>query len=470
MTKHVNPDPSDRAGAATSPDKRRPASPRGGGIGSLLDSSGGRRRMPDGATRSATTIIVAMAALFVFLVGWAAFAEVDEVTRGEGKVIPSKKTQTIQSAEPGVVEEILVRLGQHVRQGDILVRLDNTINTSNLGEVEAKARTLAAQIARLEIESEDRAEAGYVCPEDLRAVAPAVCANEANLLSSRLDAHRKKVSSLLERVEQRQRELNEAQQNATRFAESLELAEREVDLITPLANRNIAPKTELLRAQRALVETRGQQAANRENIARIQAALREAQNVVQEAGLQFRQDALAELTKAASEYSVIRQTARSAKERLRRTDIRSPVDGIVNTLTTNTVGGFVNAGGHVMDIVPLEDALLIETKVKPADIAFLRPGQQAQVKITAYDFSIYGGLSGIVEHVSADSVYDEQARETFYIVTVRTDQSSLRYQGKDHPIMPGMIAQVDILTGKKTVLDYLLKPIVKARQESLRER
>jgi membrane fusion protein, adhesin transport system len=424
----------------------------------------------DGSTTAATVIVVSVALLFAFLLGWASLAEVDEVTRGEGKVIPSKKTQTIQSAEPGVVQDIRVRLGQQVHQGDILVRLDSTLNTSNLGEVEAKSRTLEAQTARLRIESEGRAAGGYVCPETIRAVAPEVCVNEANLLSSRYDALRKKLSTMAERVEQRQRELNEATQNAARIAESLELAEKELELITPLANRNIAPKTELLRAQRAAVELRGQQAANRETIARVEAALREARNGAQEVDLQFRQDALAELTKAASELSVIRQTAKGAEERLRRTDIRSPVDGIVNTMSVNTVGGFVNAGGHVMDIVPLEDALVIETKVKPADIAFLRPGQEATVKITAYDFSIYGGLQGIVEHVSADSVYDEQARETFYIVQVKTDRSSLHYRGKDHPIMPGMIAQVDILTGKKTVLDYLLKPIIKARQESLRER
>jgi adhesin transport system membrane fusion protein len=218
------------------------------------------------------------------------------------------------------------------------------------------------------------------------------------------------------------------------------------------------------------VELRGQQAANKETIAKVEAALREARNGSQEVDLQFRQDALAELTKASAELSVISQTAKGAQERLRRTDIRSPVDGVVNTLTVNTVGGFVNAGGHVMDIVPLEDALVVETKVKPADIAFLRQGQPALVKITAYDFSVYGGLDAVVEHVSADSVYDEQARETFYIVQVKTDRSFLHYRGKDFPIMPGMVAQVDILTGKKTVLDYLLKPIIKARQESLRER
>ncbi|WP_293866189.1 HlyD family type I secretion periplasmic adaptor subunit [uncultured Alsobacter sp.] len=426
--------------------------------------------LDDGSTTAASVIILSAALFFMFLLGWASFAEVDEVTRGEGKVIPSKKTQTIQSSEPGVVQEIMVRLGQQVHQGDILVRLDSTLNTSNLGEVEAKSRTLQAQIARLQIESEGRAAAGYVCPETLRSLAPEVCVNEANLLATRYDALRKKLSTMAERVEQRQRELNEANQNASRIGESLELAEKELEIITPLANRNIAPKTELLRAQRAAVELRGQQAANKETIAKVEAALREARNGTQEVDLQFRQDALAELTKASAELSVINQTAKGAQERLRRTDIRSPVDGIVNTLTVNTVGGFVNAGGHVMDIVPLEDALVVETKVKPADIAFLRQGQPALVKITAYDFSIYGGLEAVVEHVSADSVYDEQARETFYIVQVKTDRSSLHYRGKDFPIMPGMVAQVDILTGKKTVLDYLLKPIMKARQESLRER
>jgi adhesin transport system membrane fusion protein len=426
----------------------------------------------DGSTRSATTIIYSVSLLGLFLVIWAAFAEVDEVTRGEGKIIPSKKTQMIQSAEPGVVQEILVRLGQNVKQGDLLVRLDSSLTNSNLGEVEAKTRTLQAQIARLRIESEGKAESGFVCPADLAAVAPEVCANEANLLASRYDGVRKRASSLAERVEQRQRELNEAQQNATRFAEGLDLAEKELEIISPLAARNISPKTELLRAQRAVVELRGQKAANREAIARVEAALREANNGLQEETLKFRQDALAELTKASAEYSVLRQTVKGAEERVRRTDIRSPVDGIVNTLAVNTVGGFVNAGGHVMDIVPLEDALIVETKVRPADIAFIRPGQSALVKVTSYDFSIYGGLNGIVEHVSPDSVIDETGREkeTFYIVQVKTDHSVLTHNGKEYPIMPGMIAQVDILTGKKTVLDYLLKPILKAKQEALRER
>jgi adhesin transport system membrane fusion protein len=418
----------------------------------------------------ATTIVQVAALLFVFCLAWAALAEVDEVTRGEGKVISSRKTQTIQSSEPGVVQEILVRLGQQVKQGDILVRLDNTMTNSNLGEVEAKVRSLRVQEARLQIERDGLAEQGYACPADIEAVAPEVCRNEANLLATRYEGLRRKVTGFNERIEQRQRELNEAEQNATRIAESLDLAQRELDMITPLAAKNIAPKTEQLRAQRAVVELRGQQAANRETSARVAAALRESKNAVQEASIQFRQEALAELSKVGAELSVIRETAKGAEERVRRTDIRSPVTGVINALAVNTVGGFVNAGGHIMDIVPLDDALLIEAKVRPSDIAFIRAGQPVLVKITAYDFSIYGGLDGTVDYVPSDSVYDEQARETFYTVIAKTEHSALDYKGRKFPIMPGMISQVEILTGKKTVLDYLLKPVLKAKHESLSER
>jgi membrane fusion protein, adhesin transport system len=429
------------------------------------------RAMPRrGGLDPASMVVYGVAGLLLFLVVWAALAEVDEVTRGEGKVISSRKTQTIQSSEPGVVQEIMVRLGQQVKEGDVLVRLDNTMTSSNLGEVEAKVTSLRAQEARLHIERDGAADEGYKCPDDIQAKAPAVCANEANLLATRAEALHKRLQSLAERVEQRQRELNEAEQNATRINEGLELAQRELDLITPLAAKNIAPKTELLRAQRAVVELRGQQAANTQARGRVAAALREAQGTAQEASLQFKQDALAELSKVGSELAVIRETAKGAEERVRRTDIRSPVTGIINALAVNTVGGFVSAGGHIMDIVPLDDTLLIEAKVKPSDIAFIRAGQPALVKITAYDFSIYGGLDGVVDYVPSDSVYDEQARETFYTVIVRTQHASLNYGGRENPIMPGMISQVEILTGKKTILGYLLKPVLKARHEALSER
>ncbi len=414
--------------------------------------------------------IFSIGALFLFLLIWSAFAEIDEVTRGDGKVIPSQKIQSIQSSEPGVVEQILVRLGQHVAKGDLLIRLDNTMTESNLGEDEAKARSLEAQIARLEIERTGDRTALYVCPDDLKAVAADVCATEALLLQTRRAEQSQKLDSLREKIEERQREFNEAKDESQRIAQGLGLAQQEFDLISPMVQKRIAPKTDLLKVERDLVDLKGQQAANQQVIARTDAALREANNNLADAALQIQSDALADLSKASAEFSVIRETIKGAKEHNRRTDIRSPVDGIINTLDTNTIGAFVNAGSHVMDIVPLEDKLLIETKVKPRDIAFVRPGQKALVKLTAYDFSIYGGLKGVVQQVSADSVYDDKAHETFYIILVATDESTLRHNGATYPIMPGMISQVDIVTGRKTILQYLLKPIFKAREESLTER
>ncbi len=330
--------------------------------------------------------IYTVGALFLFLLIWSAFAEIDEVTRGDGKVIPSQKIQSIQSAEPGVVEQILVHLGQHVSKGELLIRLDNTMTESNLGEDEAKARSLVAQIARLQIERTGDLSSPYVCPDELKQVAADVCATESLLLQTRRAEENQKLDSLRERVEERQRELNEAQDDAQRIGQGLTLAQQEFDLISPMAQRSIAPKTDLLKVERDLVDLKGQQAANQQVIAKTQAALREAHNNLADAALQIQSDALSDQSKADAELSVLRETIKGAKEHNRRTDIRSPVDGIINTLDTNTIGAFVNAGSHVMDIVPIEDKLLIETRVKPRDIAFVTPGQKALVKLTAYDF------------------------------------------------------------------------------------
>jgi adhesin transport system membrane fusion protein len=357
-----------------------------------------------------------------------------------------------------------------VKKGDILIRLDSTPTRTSLGEVEARVRALRAQIARLRIEHEGDPSQGFTCPLDLSETAPEVCANEAKLMELRNQNFRKTVEVLKQRVEQRQRELNERRANMERITNNLELARQELKLLEPLAKRNLVSQTDYLRAQRETSDLEGQSNSVREEIGRIEASLREATLQVEEANLRYRQEASAELTKVLAELSIYRETARGAEDRVARTDIRSPVDGIVNSLNVTTIGAFVNAGTHVADVVPIDDQLLIEGRVLPSDIAFIRPGQEAIVKITSYDFSIYGGLAGMVEHVSADTIYDDVAKETFYTVVIRTDQASLSRNGREYPIIPGMVTQVDILTGKKTILQYLLKPINKARQEALRER
>ena len=401
---------------------------------------------------------------------WASTAEIDELSRAEGRVIPSSKTQVIQSAEAGVVAEILVRRGEQVKKGQQLVRLDDTTTTSSAGEVEAKVRALQAQVARLQIEYEGRAGEGYTCPPDVVADVPAVCDNESKLLRARLDTLNQGKEVLAQRVEQRQRELSEALANKARLEEAYTLAEQNLALIRPMAEKKLVSQTEFLSAQRDVNDTKGQRDAVIESIARLQSAVSEAELQVQQADLQFRQDALNDLTLRLAELSSAEQALRGASDRVSRTDIRSPVDGIVNEIAINTVGGFVQPGERLLDIVPMEDALLVEARLKPSDVAFVLPGQPAQIKFTAYDFSIFGGLQGEVQSVGADSIIDPNTRETYYIVLIKTPESVLHYNNQELPVLPGMVTTVEILTGKKTVLQYLLKPINKARDEAMRER
>jgi len=430
----------------------------------------GRIELEDTSPISGTLFIAVIGLLFVSFIVWAGVTRIDEVTRGEGRVIPSTTTQVIQSSEPGIVQEINVRLGQHVRAGDIIARLDPTTTTANLGELEAQQRSLRTQIARLQVEYQDGLKAVFICPEGIAEQVVSLCANEQNLLQVRHDNLEVRIQTLRERVAQRESELAEARSLVETTQESLTLLVSEIDLKRPLAERNIVPRVEMIQLERQMSELHGQLNSTRESIPRLSAALREARLQMQEQELLFRQEALAEMTAKLAQLSVVEETMRGAEDRVSRTSIRSPVDGIVNALHVNTIGAFVQAGERIMDIVPLGDTLLIEARVRPSDIAFLRPDQEATVKITAYDFSVFGGLDGRVAHISADSVLDEQTREPYYVVRVETDQAYLEHAGTEHPIMPGMVAEVDILTGEKSILDYLLKPINKARQEALRER
>lgn len=426
-------------------------------------------RMGDRPPRLASQAIRLIGAFLVAGLLWAHFSHVEEITRGSGKVIPSARTQVIQSAEAGVVRDIFVRQGQRVAQGELLIRLDDTPNAAKAGEAEAQGRALRAQITRLEAETAGP-EAPFECPKDIAEAAPAICQNERKLLSARQENTRARIESFKERLEQRKRELGEVTAQTQRFTESLVLAERELAIIAPMASRNMVSQLELIRTQRQVVELKGQLSAANETSAKLEAALREASLQVAEQTSQLQREALAELTARRAEWSVVQETLRGAEERVRRTDIRSPVDGVVNSLAVNTVGAYVNPGERLLDIVPSDGKLLIEARVKPSDIAFIAAGQKALIKISAYDFYQYGGLNGLVDQVSADSIYDTNSKETFYVVLVRSDVTSLNLGKSAHSIIPGMTADVDIITGEKTILTYLLKPINRARHEALTER
>ena len=412
-----------------------------------------RRRQPlTGARR----IIVVVTVGFGLFLLWAMLAQVDEVTKGTGKVIPSSKIQLIQASEPATVRELMVRSGQRVHRGQLLARLDDTQSTSELGQIEAETRSLTDRSARLQTEGMGGSTTG--------------AGDEAALSQVRRQALSSRVSALQSSAEQRRREVAEANATVASLSGSLALAQKQVGMLEPLAAKNIVPQTELLSARREVIDLQGRIAAAREQGGRANAAVSEALSQANEARFSFRQDALNERSQVDQKIAVNEQSLRGARGRVNRTELRSPVEGVVNDVQVTTIGGFVQAGQKVMEVVPMGDKLLVETRVKPSDIAFIKVGDKALVKVTAYDFSTYGGLDGRVVQVSADSIYDEATREAYFNVIVETSKAYLRSQGRQLPITPGMMTDTQIITGRKSVLSYLLKPVLKARSDALRER
>ncbi|MER9300439.1 HlyD family type I secretion periplasmic adaptor subunit [Mesorhizobium sp. M0621] len=418
----------------------------------------------------ASASIFIIGALFVVFVAWASFAEVDEIARGDGKVIPASKTQIIQASEAGVVQEIAVTIGQIVKKNDLIIRLDNTLNTSSLGEQQAKARALEVRIARLKYEQAGNLSGPFPCPQDIQSIAPQICDNEQKLLIARRGNFDNKLSVLKSRLDQREKELAEAIANSDRLTKNLAVSDQEAKLVDAMVKKGLMARTEQLRVEREQTELNGQLNLAGETVKKAKAAITEAQLQVEELGLQLQQEALDDLTQALADLSVVDETIRGATDKVARTDIRSPVDGIVNTLELNTVGAFVQPGAVVAGIVPTSETLLVEARVSPRDVAFIRPDQEALIKVTAYDFSIFGGIEGKVSNITADSLVDQKTGEPYYQVRVATDKSTLQRDGKAYSIIPGMICSVDIKTGRKTILHYLLKPINKAREEAMSER
>jgi adhesin transport system membrane fusion protein len=405
-------------------------------------------------------ITVASAGLLLLLV-WAAFAPVDEVTRGTGRVIPSSKTQLVQPAEAATIAEILVRGGQTVKRGQLLVRLDDAQSSSELGQLQTENERLGIRAQRLAQEAQGNS---LGCQEG------SVCAEERNLQQARMTTARSREGALAAAIEQRRRDLQEAQETAASLEASVRLSREQVQMLEPLARQNIVPQTELLTAQRDLVDVQGRLAAARQAAARASASIREAQADLSAARSEFRQQALNERSEVTTRMAVNEETIRGAEARQQRNELRSPADGIVNDVQITTVGGFVNAGEKIMQIVPIGDKLLVEARVAPSDIAFIKVGDRANVKVTAYDFSIFGGLRGRVQQVSADSIFDEVERQAYYTVLIETDRAYISRGGRRLPIVPGMICDVEVVTGSRSILSYLLKPVSKAFDEALTER
>jgi adhesin transport system membrane fusion protein len=406
---------------------------------------------------------LSVAVVFVLLL-WAAFAVLDEVTRGEGKVIPSMQVQILQSMDGGIVSEILVREGQSVKVGELLLKVDPTRMVSSLRENRSQYLALLAKAARLKALADG---AGFVPPQDVASEAPEIVAQEQMLFESRRAELNATIGVARQQSLQRSQELISVRARREQATQSYSLTARELEMTRPLAKTGAVSDVELLRLERDVARYRGERDSANSDIPRLESAVLEANRKMQEIDLTFRNVARSELSETNAKLSALSEGSTALEDRVKQTDIRSPVNGTVKQLKVNTVGGVVQPGKDLIEVVPSDDALLLEARVLPRDIAFLRPGQKALVKFTAYDYAIYGGLEATLEHISADSVVDEKGN-AFFLVRVRTLSSSIGPQ--KFPIIPGMVAEVDILTGKKSVLAYLLKPILRAKAKAMTER
>ncbi|MBR9873604.1 HlyD family type I secretion periplasmic adaptor subunit [Vibrio sp. J1-1] len=433
---------------------------------------------------SARLMLWVMVFFFVAAIGWASWAKIDKVTVGQGKVIPSSQIQVVQNLEGGLVKEILVKEGQLVEKGQQLLLIDDTRFRSDFREREqqvanltASVLQLSASISSVEVNRDFDTETWkqnvvldygkLTFPPLLEEKQPQLALRQKAEYRENLDNLRNQLSVIDQQVQQKQQDLVEIEARVRNLRQSYQYVRKELDITKPLADEGVVPRIELLKLQRQVNDTRREMTSSELKIPVLKSALREAMLKRIDVALQFRSEQQEKLNNAQDQLSELVESAVGLEDRVNRTVVNSPVTGKIKTLYVNTVGGVIQPGMDIVEIVPTEDTLLVEAKIAPKDIAFLRPDLHAIVKFSAYDFTKYGGLEGELEHISADTTQDDEGN-SFYIVRIRTDKTNFG-QGADLPIIPGMTASVDIITGKRTVLEYLLEPILKAKTNALKE-
>jgi adhesin transport system membrane fusion protein len=416
-------------------------------------------------------ILLAVVALAVLaFLAWSNWAVLDEVTRGDGRVIPSSQIQVIQNLEGGILAEVLTSEGSIVEKGQVLMRIDNTVAESRLRELRQRYLSLLATVARLEAEVNGLKDSSEIKFDDeLLNAAPEVAQAEMQLFDVRQQQLDSQLAILQDQLDQRNQELQELKSKEGGLRESFNLANQELQITKPLAAQGIVSKVDLLRLERQVNDMKADINATAMARPRAESAVAEAQKRLEERETTFRTEASQDISKMKVELIATQEELNANQDRVTRTEVRSPVHGTIKEIKIRTIGGVIQPGQSLIEVVPIEDTLLVEAQIRPSDIAFIRPKQAAVVKITAYDFSTYGGLDAVVEEISADSIQNEKG-EHFFRIRLRTDRNFLGTEDKPLPIIPGMTATVDILTGHKTVLEYLLNPIMRARDTALRER
>ncbi|XNH06838.1 HlyD family type I secretion periplasmic adaptor subunit [Vibrio cyclitrophicus] len=433
---------------------------------------------------SARIMLWVIVLFFIAAIGWSAWAEIDKVTVGQGKVIPSSQIQVVQNLEGGLVKEILVREGQQVQKGQQLLLIDDTRFRSDFREREQQVANLTANVLMLSASfnsvvineefSVENWKKSVLLDYGKLAFPPALYELQPKLVNRQKAEYRQDLNNLKnqlsvfdQQVEQKQQDLIEIKARVDNLRQSYKFARQELDITKPLADEGVVPRIELLKLQRQVNDTRRELTSSELKIPLLRSAIKEAMLSRIDAALSFRSEQQEKLNQAQDKLSAMTESSVGLEDRVNRTVVVSPVTGTVKTLGINTVGGVIQPGMDIVEIVPTEDSLLVEAKIAPQDIAFLRPELPAIVKFSAYDFTKYGGLEGVLEHISADTTQDEEGN-SYYIVRVRTEKYSFDHN-EELPIIPGMTASVDIITGKRTVLEYMLKPILSAQNNALKE-
>lgn len=411
-------------------------------------------------------IVWVMFLVIIWLIIWANYAELDKIVRGEGKVVPSTKIQVVQNLEGGIVENIFVHSGDAVQKDQILLKLDNTQFSSSYNETESQLYDLQAQAARLSAQAfgkEFKLEPRTNDPEVIK-----MFEREQQLYENQLQHLETTKHILAEKIKQNRSDLQEAYNQFTQLSKSYDLLKKEIEIMQPLVKDGIASEVDLLKTQREATEAYSKLQTTENSIPRLKSIIEESINKRKEAEQKFRNDAQQELNTVLAKLAQLESSKTALEDRVRRTNITSPVNGTISELLVTTIGEVVQPGNDIVKIVPRDDSLVLETKILPADIGFVYPGLKAKVKFTAYDFAIYGGLEGTVEKISADTIQDEEGN-SFYIARIKTDKNYLGTEKDPLYLLPGMTATVDVVVGKHTILEYLMKPIIKAKDLALRE-
>jgi adhesin transport system membrane fusion protein len=410
-------------------------------------------------------VLIFWSVTILFFLLWAAFSEIDEIARGSGDVIPSNENQVVQNLEGGIVEEILIKEGDIVKQGDVLLKINNEKSISTYQSNEVKAMALKAKIIRLEAQS--KAQEFDLSKVEDEIIKPYI-KNELSLYQTNINQLNSSLEVLKEQLVQKRNSFEDAKSKKIYLAKSLKMIRKEIGMTEPMVERGIASQVDLLRLQKEENNAIDEFKSAEFSITRLQSEINENQHKIEETKLAFKAKAKEELNEAIAEYKRTISNAKALEDQVTRTIIKAPRNGVVQKLFVHTLGGVVKPGDDLIEIVPTNEKLLVNAKIKPSDIAFIYPSQKAIVKFSAYDFSIYGGLEGEVVSISPDTIKDKE-ENTYYIVRIQTQKSKLE-QSKDMKIIPGMTAQVDILTGKKSILSYILKPILKTKQYAFGDR